>query len=83
MTAAAATLTAPHTLARQTPAIVPALLREYGAATRVAVEQALSSVAAAPYLGALVTDYPRRRGKMMRPSICIAERSTPIASSIM
>ncbi|KAB7645651.1 polyprenyl synthetase family protein [Polymorphobacter fuscus] len=58
--------------ARQTPDIVPALLREYGAATRARVDHYLAASAKAPYLGDLVTDYPRRRGKMMRPSICIA-----------
>lgn len=67
---AAALVAAPA--ARQTPDVVPALLREYGAATQVAVDRYLSATAAAPYLGDLVAEYPRRRGKMMRSTICIA-----------
>jgi geranylgeranyl diphosphate synthase type II len=55
-----------------TPDVVPALLREYGAATRRAVEHYLAAERPAPYLHDLLTDYPRRGGKMMRPAICIA-----------
>jgi geranylgeranyl diphosphate synthase type II len=57
---------------RDTPSIVPALLREYGEATRRMVEYYLASDRPAPYLHDLLTDYPRRGGKMMRPCICIA-----------
>lgn len=57
---------------RNTPSIVPALLREYGEATRRTVEYYLASDRPAPYLHDLLTDYPRRGGKMMRPCICIA-----------
>lgn len=56
----------------QTPGLVPELLAEYGAATRAAVDHYLSGERPAPYLHDLVTDYPRRGGKMMRPAICIA-----------
>lgn len=55
-----------------TPEIVPSLLRDYGAATRLLVERYLAFDRPAPYLCDLVADYPRRGGKMMRPSICIA-----------
>lgn len=57
---------------RQTPAIVATLLARYGAATRAAVEARLARQPPAPYLHDLVTDYPRRGGKMMRPALCIA-----------
>lgn len=57
---------------RVTPDVVPELLREYGAATRATVERYLSADRPAPYLHDLLTDYPRRGGKMMRPCICIA-----------
>ena len=57
---------------RDTPSIVPQLLREYGDATRRMVEYYLATDRPAPYLHDLMTDYPRRGGKMMRPSICIA-----------
>lgn len=57
---------------RDTPSIVPTLLREYGTATRRMVEHYLATDRPAPYLHDLLTDYPRRGGKMMRPGICIA-----------
>lgn len=56
----------------RTPALVPALLREYGDATCAAVEHYLGAERPAPYLHDLVADYPRRRGKMMRSGLCIA-----------
>ncbi len=56
----------------RTPAVTPELLREYGDATRRAMEYYLDRERPAPYLRDLVADYPRRRGKMMRSSICIA-----------
>jgi len=55
-----------------TPAVVGEVLREYGNATRAAVEQYLAAEPRHPYLHDLLADYPRRGGKMMRPSICIA-----------
>lgn len=67
MTAASATSSGLHT-----PTVVPAVLREYGAATRQAVTRYLATDRPAPYLHDLVNDYPGRPGKMMRPSICIA-----------
>lgn len=57
---------------RYTPAVVPALLRDYGAAARQAAMARLATAAPAPYLDALVADYPARGGKMMRPALCIA-----------
>jgi geranylgeranyl diphosphate synthase, type II len=56
----------------QTPGVVPELLQEYGAATRVAMEDYLASATPSSHLHALLADYPRRGGKMLRPSICIA-----------
>lgn len=58
--------------APQTPAIVPRLLRDYGAATHRAVAQYLARSRPAPYLDALVADYPQRGGKMLRSTLCIA-----------
>jgi geranylgeranyl diphosphate synthase, type II len=56
----------------RTPAVVAELLHEYGDATRAVLEQYLVSNPPTPYLHDLLIDYPRRGGKMMRPSICIA-----------
>ena len=60
----------------EAPGVVPELLQEYGAATRLAMEDYLVPGAAADTtpstLHALLADYPRRGGKMLRPSICIA-----------
>ena len=56
----------------RTPGVVPELLQEYGVATRLAMEEYLASAAPSSYWRALLADYPRRGGKMMRPSICIA-----------
>jgi geranylgeranyl diphosphate synthase, type II len=58
--------------APRTPAVVAEVLHEYGAATRAVLEQYLVSDPPAPHLQDLLTDYPRRGGKMMRPTICIA-----------
>jgi geranylgeranyl diphosphate synthase, type II len=55
-----------------TPAIVAEMLQEYGAATRAVLEQYLTADPPVPYLQNLLLDYPRRGGKMMRPSLCIA-----------
>jgi geranylgeranyl diphosphate synthase type II len=56
----------------RTPALVPELLEEYGAITRKILEAYLPVGAPREYLYDLVTDYPRRGGKMMRSSLCIA-----------
>ena len=56
----------------RTPAVVGEVLREYGNATRTVVEQYLAGEPRHPYLYELLADYPRRGGKMMRPSICVA-----------
>jgi geranylgeranyl diphosphate synthase type II len=52
--------------------LVPALLREYGALTRVALCDYLGPRAPQRHLYNLVADYPRRGGRMLRPSLCIA-----------
>jgi len=48
------------------------MLREYGDLTRAALAKYLPSGEPRRYLYDLVTDYPSRGGKMMRPSMCIA-----------
>jgi len=59
---------------RATPpsALVDEVLEEYGATARAAVERYFAADAPSPYLHDLVVDYPRRGGKMLRPSLCIA-----------
>lgn len=48
------------------------MLREYGELTRAALGQYLPSREPRRYLYDLLSDYPQRGGKMMRPSMCIA-----------
>jgi len=55
-----------------TSPLVPAMLREYGDLTRAALTKYLPSREPRRYLYDLLSDYPQRGGKMMRPSICIA-----------
>jgi geranylgeranyl diphosphate synthase, type II len=55
-----------------TPALVSSTLQEYGAITREAVAGYLPSGEPRRYLYDLLAEYPRRPGKMMRPSLCIA-----------
>jgi geranylgeranyl diphosphate synthase type II len=52
--------------------LIPAVLREYGSLTRAALARYLPSREPRRHLYDLVADYPRRGGKMMRPSLCIA-----------
>jgi geranylgeranyl diphosphate synthase type II len=52
--------------------LVGDMLEEYGATTREALARYLPSGFPTRYLYELLADYPRRGGKMMRPSICIA-----------
>ena len=54
------------------PAAMAALLADYGQVTRRAVRRYLANENPAPFLDDLLTDYPERGGKMMRPAICIA-----------
>jgi len=44
----------------------------YGDATRAELEAYLNAQPRAPFLDDLLADYPSRGGKMLRPSICIA-----------
>jgi geranylgeranyl diphosphate synthase type II len=53
-------------------ALIRSVLEEYGALTRQALRRYLPAVEPRRYLYDLVADYPRRGGKMMRPSLCIA-----------
>jgi geranylgeranyl diphosphate synthase, type II len=55
-----------------TSSLVPAILNEYGAMTRAALGKYLPTREPRRHLYDLVADYPRRGGKMMRPSLCIA-----------
>jgi geranylgeranyl diphosphate synthase type II len=55
-----------------TPELVSATLREYGAITRAALAGYLPALEPRRYLYDLLAEYPRRPGKMMRPSLCIA-----------
>ncbi len=66
---AAAAVDDPQTAA---PRAMAAMLADYGDATRGALRHYLSSSPPAPFLDELLTDYPARGGKMMRPAICIA-----------
>jgi geranylgeranyl diphosphate synthase type II len=55
-----------------TPPLVSETLQEYGQLTRAALGDYLPAGEPRRHLYDLVADYPRRTGKMMRPSICIA-----------
>jgi geranylgeranyl diphosphate synthase, type II len=55
-----------------TSRLVAELLREYGSVVRAQLENYLPSKEPRRYLYDLIADYPRRGGKMMRPSLCIA-----------
>ena len=59
-------------MAAATPAIVSEMLGQYGASTRRKVAEYCPALAPRRYLYDLLADYPRRGGKMMRPSLCIA-----------
>jgi geranylgeranyl diphosphate synthase type II len=62
-------------MGREAPApsaLVADVLQEYGAAARAAVERYFAANADSPYLHDLMVDYPRRGGKMLRSSLCIA-----------
>ncbi|HSP98433.1 MAG TPA: polyprenyl synthetase family protein [Candidatus Dormibacteraeota bacterium] len=52
--------------------LVTSVLREYGDCTRVALCDYLRPREPHRHLYALVADYPRRGGRMLRPSLCIA-----------
>lgn len=55
-----------------TAGLVSAVLQEYGNVTRAALREYLPEREPRRYLYDLLTDYPQRGGKMMRPSLCIA-----------
>lgn len=52
--------------------LVPEVLDEYGGLTRVALCDYLRPREPRRHLYGLVADYPRRGGRMLRPSLCIA-----------
>jgi geranylgeranyl diphosphate synthase, type II len=51
---------------------VRSVMQQYGEITRAAVERYLPEREPRRFLYDLMADYPRRGGKMMRPSLCIA-----------
>jgi geranylgeranyl diphosphate synthase type II len=65
--------------------LVEAVLAEYGSLTRRHLQEYLPQAEPRPYLYELLGDYPRRGGKMLRSSLCIAmARATgaPLADAI-
>ena len=64
---------APATARPTAPGLVGEVLEEYGQAARATVERYFDADNRSPYLHDLVVDYPRRGGKMMRSSLCIAQ----------
>ena len=52
--------------------LVPQMLDEYGALTRERINSYLAVREPRRHLYELVADYPRRRGRMLRSSLCIA-----------
>jgi geranylgeranyl diphosphate synthase type II len=52
--------------------LVAEMLREYGSIARAATAKYLPRREPSRYLYDLLSDYPNRGGKMMRPSLCIA-----------
>jgi len=52
--------------------LVSTILHEYGNLTRTALKEYLPEREPRRYLYDLLSDYPQRGGKMMRPSLCIA-----------
>jgi geranylgeranyl diphosphate synthase type II len=57
---------------QEEPAFVADMLDEYGASVRVAMASYLKPREPRRYLYNLVSDYPRRGGRMLRPSLCLA-----------
>lgn len=55
-----------------TSELVPNMLREYGERTRATLRNYLPTRAPRRHLYDLLSDYPSRGGKMLRPSLCIA-----------
>ena len=65
--------------------LVSSVLTEYGNATRALLFQYMPDAEPRRYLYDLVVDYPRRGGRSMRPSLCIATArvfGTPIELAI-
>lgn len=55
-----------------TSELIPEMLREYGEITRATLTDYLPTRTPRRHLYDLLSDYPDRGGKMMRPSLCIA-----------
>ena len=65
--------------------IVSSVLKEYGEATRAALFDYLPQAEPRRYLYDLVADYPRRGGRAVRPSLCIATArafGTPLEAAL-
>jgi geranylgeranyl diphosphate synthase type II len=60
------------TAAAASASLVARTLEEYGAATRVALASYLGPREPYRHLYGIIADYPRRGGRMLRPSLCIA-----------
>lgn len=54
------------------PALVPTVMREYGAIVHTELKKYLPSREPRRYLYDMLADYPRRAGKMMRSALCVA-----------
>ena len=54
------------------PSAMAGVMSLYGGAAKAELEGYLKAQPPAPYLDDLLADYPSRGGKMLRPSICIA-----------
>jgi geranylgeranyl diphosphate synthase type II len=63
--------TGADTAQKATP-LVRGVLREYGDATRVMLADYLGPREPRRHLYSMVSDYPQRGGRMLRPSLCIA-----------
>ena len=59
-------------LGRVDEPLVHEVLTEYGELTRARMQDYLPQAEPSSYLYELVAEYPRRGGKMLRPSLCIA-----------
>ena len=72
MTLVAAGPTVVAAAAMEASGLVPRVLDEYGRVTRAVLARYLAPRPPERHLYRLVADYPRRGGRMLRPSLCIA-----------
>src|SRR4051812_9885003 len=62
----------PVSIAAAPADLVPELLQEYGAQVRERIDAYLAPREPRRFLYEIVADYPRRRGRMLRSSLCLA-----------